>query len=130
MACGPTEGAAERRCLAQAVQAEADGVPLALALLLGALGARMNARPLELPAMRPVSGADSTSIRFFHTPVRMKREKTEPGRTKWWWWGTGCWRGGGRGQNMVLMAEEVGGLVGVKTRAAAAAASLPVTVQE
>lgn len=41
---------------------------------------RMKARPLELPAMRPVSGADSTSIRFFHTPVRMKREKTDPGR--------------------------------------------------
>lgn len=40
---------------------------------------RMNARPLELPAMRPVSGVDSTSIRFFHTPVRMKRENTAPG---------------------------------------------------
>lgn len=39
---------------------------------------RMKARPLELPAMRPVSGVDSTSIRFFHTPVRMKRENTAP----------------------------------------------------
>lgn len=34
----PTEGAAERGCLAQAVQAQADGVPLALALLLHAFG--------------------------------------------------------------------------------------------
>lgn len=39
---------------------------------------RMKARPLELPAMRPVRGVDSTSIRFFHTPVRMKRDKTAP----------------------------------------------------
>ena len=41
---------------------------------------RMKARPLELPAMRPVSGVDSTSIRFFHTPVRMKREKAAPAK--------------------------------------------------
>lgn len=39
---------------------------------------RMKARPLELPAMRPVSGVDRTSIRFFQTPVRMKRENTAP----------------------------------------------------
>ena len=39
---------------------------------------RMKARPLELPAMRPVCGVDSTSTRFFHTPVRMKRENTAP----------------------------------------------------
>lgn len=39
---------------------------------------RMNARPLELPTIRPVSGVESTSIRFFHTPVRMKRENTAP----------------------------------------------------
>lgn len=43
---------------------------------------KMNARPLELPTMRPVSGVDSTSIRFFHTPVRMKRENTAPGGEK------------------------------------------------
>lgn len=42
----------------------------------------MNARPLELPTMRPVSGVDSTSIRFFHTPVRMKRENAAPGGEK------------------------------------------------
>lgn len=50
---------------------------------------RMKARPLELPAMRPVSGVDRTSIRFFQTPVRMKRENTAPEKHskiffKWW----------------------------------------------
>lgn len=39
---------------------------------------RIKDRPLELPSMRPVSGVDRMSIRFFHTPVRMKREKTAP----------------------------------------------------
>lgn len=32
---------------------------------------RIKARPLELPAMRPVSGMDSVSIRFFQQPVRI-----------------------------------------------------------
>ncbi|KAF3841683.1 hypothetical protein F7725_023634 [Dissostichus mawsoni] len=38
----------------------------------------MNARPLELPAMRPVSGVESTSIRFFHTPAEDGSERPPP----------------------------------------------------
>lgn len=43
---------------------------------------RIKARPLELPAMRPVSGMDRVSIRFFQQPVRIKRANTTPVRNK------------------------------------------------
>lgn len=43
---------------------------------------RIKARPRELPAMRPVSGMDSVSIRFFQQPVRIKRANTTPVRNE------------------------------------------------
>lgn len=40
---------------------------------------KMNASPLELPAMRPVSGVDKVSIKFFQQPIKMYRAKATPG---------------------------------------------------
>lgn len=39
---------------------------------------KMKARPLELPAMRPVSGVDKVSIKFFQQPIKMYRAKAIP----------------------------------------------------
>lgn len=39
---------------------------------------RMNANPLELPAMRPVKGVDKVSIKFFQQPIKRYLAKAEP----------------------------------------------------
>lgn len=39
---------------------------------------KMKASPLELPAMRPVSGVDKVSIKFFQQPIKMYRAKAIP----------------------------------------------------
>lgn len=93
---------------------------------------RMKARPLELPAMRPVSGVDRTSIRFFQTPVRMKRENTAPEKHRakkkgrfFKWWHTQNTQGEHKCQGWVSQQQLASGLILQETAQVLTALFLP-----